>query len=145
MATINPNGSRREIKIKGLRLETVENFKYPRTIISNEGSNLRLFKELSGQQQLCLYWGSCWRDKTATLSIHTRAGPLQQNYRKKNMKNEAVCRRIHDAVGVHDDLLTMIKNSGTTKTVLQETVKVTRRGRKQKNRREHNRTDRHWA
>ena len=36
--TNNPNGFRREIKIKGQRLEEVENFKYLGAIISNEGS-----------------------------------------------------------------------------------------------------------
>ena len=34
----NPNGFQREIKIKGQRLEKVENFKYLEAIISNEGS-----------------------------------------------------------------------------------------------------------
>ena len=33
----NPNGFQREIKIKGQRLEAVENFKYLGAIISNEG------------------------------------------------------------------------------------------------------------
>ena len=37
--TNNPNGFQREIKIKGQRLEEVENFKYLGAIISNEGSN----------------------------------------------------------------------------------------------------------
>ena len=36
--TKNPNGFQREIKIKGQRLEAVENFKYLGAIISNEGS-----------------------------------------------------------------------------------------------------------
>ena len=36
--TNNPNGFKREIKIKGQRLEEVENFKYLGAIISNEGS-----------------------------------------------------------------------------------------------------------
>ena len=35
--TNNPNGFQREIKIKGQRLEEVENFKYLGAIISNEG------------------------------------------------------------------------------------------------------------
>ena len=36
--TNNPNGFQREIKIKGQRLEEVENFKYFGAVISNEGS-----------------------------------------------------------------------------------------------------------
>ena len=39
--TNNPNGFQREIKIKGQRLEEVENFKYLGAIISNEGSKTR--------------------------------------------------------------------------------------------------------
>ena len=35
--TNNPNGFQREIKIKGQRLEVVENFKYLRAIVSNQG------------------------------------------------------------------------------------------------------------
>ena len=35
--TNNPNGFQREIKIKGQRLEEVENFKYLEAIISNGG------------------------------------------------------------------------------------------------------------
>ena len=37
MMTNNPNGFQREIKMKGQRLEEVENFKHIGTIISNEG------------------------------------------------------------------------------------------------------------
>ena len=36
--TNNPNGFQREIKVKGQRLEEVENFKYIGAIISNKGS-----------------------------------------------------------------------------------------------------------
>ena len=38
VVTNNPNGFQREIKIKGQRLEEVENFKYLGAIISDEGS-----------------------------------------------------------------------------------------------------------
>ena len=40
--TNNPNGFQREIKIKGQRLEEVENFNFG-TIISNEDQNPRFF------------------------------------------------------------------------------------------------------
>ena len=40
--TNNPNGFQREIKIKGQRLEEVENFKYLGAIISNEGSKTEI-------------------------------------------------------------------------------------------------------
>ena len=41
--TNNQNGFQREIKIKGQRLEEVENFKYLGATISNEGQNPRFF------------------------------------------------------------------------------------------------------
>ena len=41
--TNNPNGFQREIKIKGQRLEEVENFKYLRTIVSKQDQNRRFF------------------------------------------------------------------------------------------------------
>ena len=41
--TNNANGFQREIKIKGERLEEVENFKHLGAIISNEGSKPEIF------------------------------------------------------------------------------------------------------
>ena len=64
---------------------------------------------------------------------------------KDRVTNEAVRNRIQNATGVHDDLLTMVKerklrwyghisrSSGIAKTILQETVKgARRRGRQTK-------------
>ena len=45
--TNNPNGCQREIKIKGQRLEEVENFKYLGAIISNEGSNPEILSRIA--------------------------------------------------------------------------------------------------
>ena len=43
----NPNGFQREIKIKGQRLEEVENFKYLGAIISNEGSKPEILSRIA--------------------------------------------------------------------------------------------------
>ena len=64
---------------------------------------------------------------------------------KDHVTNEEVRNRIHNATGVHDDLLTMVKkqklrryghisrSSGMAKTILQRTVKgVRRRGRQKR-------------
>ena len=45
--TNNPNGFHREIKIKGQRLEEVENFKYLGAIISNEGSKPEILSRIA--------------------------------------------------------------------------------------------------
>ena len=45
--TNNPKGFQREIKIKGQRLEEVENFKYLGAIISNEGSIPEIFSRIA--------------------------------------------------------------------------------------------------
>ena len=47
MMTNNPNGFQREIKIKGQRLEKVENFSYLGAIISNEGSKPEIFSRIT--------------------------------------------------------------------------------------------------
>ena len=66
------------------------------------------------------------------------------------MTNGEVCNRIQNAIGMHDDLLTMVKkrklrwyghisrSSGMAKTILQGTVKGARRRRRQKKRWEDN-------
>ena len=45
--TNKPNGFQREIKIKGQRLEEVENFKYLGAIISNEGSKPEILSRIA--------------------------------------------------------------------------------------------------
>ena len=45
--TNNPNGFQREIKIKGQRLEEVENFKYLGAIISNERSKPKILSRIA--------------------------------------------------------------------------------------------------
>ena len=45
--TNNPNGFQRNTKIKGQRLEEVENFKYLRAIISNEGSKPEILSRIA--------------------------------------------------------------------------------------------------
>ena len=43
----NPNGFQREIKIKGQRLDAVENFKYLGATISNEGSKPEILSRIA--------------------------------------------------------------------------------------------------
>ena len=176
--TNNPNGFQREIKIKGQRLEEVENFKYLGAIISNEGSKSEILSRIAQTTAALSRLKIIWRDKnislaskvklmwmlilstflytceswTLTAEIERRIQALEMRcYRrllnisyKDHVTNEEVRNRIQNAIGVHHDLLTMVKkrklrwyghisrSSGMAKTILQGTVKGARRRGRQK-------------
>ena len=174
--TTNSNGFQREIKIKGLRLEEMENFKYLGAITSNEGSKFEILSRIAQTTAALSRLMIIWRDKnislaskvklmrmlilstflyaceswTLTAEIKRRIQALEMRcYRrllnisyKDRVMNEAVRNRIQNAIGVHDDLLSMVKkwklgwyghisrSSGMANTILQGTVKGARRERK---------------
>ena len=64
--TNNPNGFQREIKIKGQRLEALENFKYLGAIISNEGSKPEVLSRIA-QTAAFSRLKIIWRDKHISL------------------------------------------------------------------------------
>ena len=66
--TNNPNGFQREIKIKGQRLEEVENFKYLRAINSNEGSKPEIFSRIAQIIAALSRLKIIWRDKNISLA-----------------------------------------------------------------------------
>ena len=141
--TNNPNGFQREIKIKGQRLEEVENFKYLGAIISNEGSKPEILSRIAQATAALSRLKIIWRDKnislaskvklmrtlilstflyaceswTLTAEIERRIQALEMRcYRrllnifyKDQVTNEEVCNRIQNAIGVDDDLLTIVK------------------------------------
>ena len=151
MMTNNPNGFQREIKIKGQRLEEMENFKYLGAIISNEGSNPEILSRIAQTTAALSRPKILWRDKnislaskvklmrtlilstflyaceswTLTAEIERRIQALEMRcYRrllnisyKDHVTNEEVRNRIQNAIGVHDDLLTMVKKNPETQTV----------------------------
>ena len=140
--TNNPNGFQREIKIKGQRLEEMENFKYLGAIISNEGSKPEILSWIAQTTEALSRLKIMWRDKnislaskvklmrtltlstflyaceswTLTTEIERRIQALEMRcYRrllnlsyKDQVTNEEVRNRIQNAIGVHDDLLTMV-------------------------------------
>ena len=135
--TNNPNGFQREIKIKGQRLEEVENFKYLGAIISNEESKPEILSRIVQTTAALSRLKIIWRDKnislaskvklmgmlitflyaceswTLTAEIERRIKALEMRcYRrllnKDHVTNEEVRNRIQNAIGVHDDL-TMVK------------------------------------
>ena len=66
--TNNPNGFQREFKIKGQRLEEVENFKYLGAIISNEGSKPEILSRISQTTASLSRLKIIWRDKNISLA-----------------------------------------------------------------------------
>ena len=66
--TSNPNGFQREIKIKGQRLEEVENFKYLGAIISNEGSKPEILSRIAQTTSALSRLNIIWRDKNTSLA-----------------------------------------------------------------------------
>ena len=140
----NSNGFQREIKIKGQRLEEVENFKYLGAISPNKGSKPEIFSRIAQTTAALSRLKIIWRDKNIislasrikliqtlilstflyaceswilTAEIERRIQALEMRcYRrllnisyKDNVTNEEVHNRIRNAIGVHDDLLTMVK------------------------------------
>ena len=66
--TNNPDGFQREIKIKGQRLEEVENSKYLGTIISNEGSKPEILSRITQTTAALSRLKITWRDKNISLA-----------------------------------------------------------------------------
>ena len=66
--TNNPNSFPREIKIKGQRLEAVENFKYPGAFISNEGSKSEILSRITQTAAALSRLKIIWRDKNISLA-----------------------------------------------------------------------------
>ena len=66
--TNNSNVFKREIKIKGQRLEEVENFKYLGTIISNEGSKPEILSRIAQTTAALSRLKIIWRDKNISLA-----------------------------------------------------------------------------
>ena len=66
--TNNPNGFRREIKLKGQRLEEVVNFKYLGAIISNEGSKPEVLFRISQTTAALSRLKIIWRGKNISLA-----------------------------------------------------------------------------
>ena len=89
--TYNPNDFQKEIKIKGQRLEAVENLKYLGAIISNEGSKLEILSRIAHTAAALSRLKIIWRDKNISLASKIKlmpstllyaCGPWQQNSRE---------------------------------------------------------------
>ena len=66
--THNPNGFQREIKIKGFRLEELKSFKYPGSVVSNEGSKLEKLSRIVQPTAALSRLQPIWREKSISLA-----------------------------------------------------------------------------
>ena len=165
--------------MNGQKLETVTNFKYLGSVITDEGSKPEILSRIAETTAALTRLKPVWIDKsisvsskirlmrslvtsiflyaceswTLTAEVQRRIQALKMRcYRrilhisyKDHVTNEEVCAKIQQAIGPHEDLLTIVKrrklqwyghvsrSSGLAKTILQGTVKGGRRqGRKRK-------------
>ena len=103
--TNHPNDRQREIKVKRQRLEEVENFKYLGAIISNEGSKPEILSRIAQTTTALSRPKVIWRDKNISLASKVK---LMRTLIFSTFLYEEVRKRIQNAIGVHDDLLTMV-------------------------------------
>ena len=70
--TNNPNSFQIEIKIKGQRLEEVENFKYLGAVISNEGSKPEILSRIAQTTAALSRLKIIWWDKNISLAAKVK-------------------------------------------------------------------------
>ena len=118
----------------------MENFKYLEVFLD--------WRSYGGTRtsHLLLRWSWCGRSSYLTSFSCTLTAEIERGIQALEMR----CYRIQNAIGVHDDLLTMVnkrelrwyghisRSSGMAKTILQGTVKGARRRGRQKKRWEDN-------
>ena len=170
--------------MNGRKLETVTNFKYLDSVITDEGSKPEILSRMAQPTAALTRLKPVWNDRSISLSSKIRlmrshvtpiflgaceswtltAEPQRRKlamemrcYRKilrisykDHVTKEEVRAKIQQAIGPHEDLLTIVKrcrlqwyghvsrSSGLAKTILQGTVKGGRRQGRQKKRWEDN-------
>ena len=156
------------------KLETVTSFKYLGSVISDEGSKPEILSRIAQTTAALTRLKPIWNDRSISLSskirltrslvtlifLYNLSEPQRKMqamemrcYRKilrisykNHVTNEEVRAKIQQAIGPHEDLLTIVKrcklqwyahvsrSSGLAKTILQGTVKGGRRQGRQRKR-----------
>ena len=73
----DPNGVHRDIKIKGQRLEAVENFMYQGSIISNDRSKLEFFPDCPGNSSSFQTEHHMDGQDVSLVDVHTSSLPVR--------------------------------------------------------------------
>ena len=180
LMTNNTGDINTEIKVNGQKLETVTNFKYLGSVITDEGSKPEILSRIAQTTAALTRLKPVWNDRsislsskirlirsfvtsiflyackswTLTVELERRIQALENEVLPQDtthlVTNEEVRTKIQQAIGPHEDPLTMVKrhklrwyghlscSSGLAKTILQGTVKGGRRQCRQRKRWEDN-------
>ena len=129
--------------MNGQKLETVTNFKYLGSVITDEGSKPEILSRIAQTTAALTRVKPVWNDRCVSLSSKIRL-MLRISY-KDPVTNKEVCAKMQQTVGLHEDL-TIVKrcklqwyghvsrSPGLAKTLLHGTVKGGRRQRRQRKR-----------
>ena len=163
LMTNNTSGINTQTKVNGQKLESVSSFKYLCSFITDEGSKPEILSRIAQTTAALTKLKPVWNDKSIFLSSKIRmmhslvtceswtlTADLQRRiqamemrcYRKilrisykNHVTNEEVRAKIQQAIGPHENLLTIVKrrklqwyghvsrSSGLAKTILQGTLK----------------------
>ena len=168
-----------EIKLNGQKLDTLTSFRYLGSVVSDEGSKLEILSRIAQTTATLTRSKPVWNDSskvrlmrslvtaiflyaceswTLTAELQRRLQTIEMRcYRKivyisykDHVTNEEVRAKIQQAIGSHEELLTIVKrrklrwyghvsrSSGLAKTILQGIVKGGRRQGGQRKRWEDN-------
>ena len=173
LMTNNTSGINKEIKVNGQKLDTVTNFKYLGSLITDEGSKPEILSRIAQTTAVLTSLKPVWNNRSISLSSKIRlmcslvtsiflyaceswtlTAELKRRIQAMEMRcyhkilhisyrdhatNEEVRAKIQQAIGPHEDPLTIVKrlklqwyghisrSSGPAKTILHGIVKWGRR------------------
>ena len=135
----NTRGINAHIKVNGQKLETVTSFKYLGSVITDKGCKLEILSRIAQTTAALTRLKPVWNDRSISLSSKIRLivsifmyaceswtliAELQSRIRAMEMRcyrkilrisytdhvtNEEVRAKIQQAIGAHEDLLTIVK------------------------------------
>ena len=68
LMTNNTSGKNKEIKVNGQKLETITSFKYPGSVVSDEGSKPERLSRIAQTTAAMTRWKPVWYDRSICLS-----------------------------------------------------------------------------
>ena len=143
LMTNNTSGINKEIKVNGLKLETVTSFKYLGSVVTDQGFKLKILSRIAQATAALTRLKPVWNDRSISLGskiglmcslvtfiflyaceswaltaeLQRRIQTMEMRcYRKilrisykDHVTNEEICAKIQQAIGPHENLLTIVK------------------------------------